>query len=284
MKAPLFDYLKPTSLIDVFTLLEQHGDKAKIIAGGQSLLATLNMRLSEPKLLIDISGVPGLSGISLQEKFVRIGAMTRHSEIEESILIERHMPLLSMTAPMIAHKAIRNRGTLGGSISYADPASEWPCCAVTLDAVIVLGSKRGLRRVTASDYFLDLYTTDIAPDEIVIACEFPLQPVNSCCAYDELARRQGDFPIVGLATIAQIKEKTFTQVRLTFIGVGNIPVRAKTTELALEGKNLSPEVLAAAKLCLSKDIAPTSDIYNSADMKLHLAAVLMSRILTKLTS
>jgi carbon-monoxide dehydrogenase medium subunit len=283
VKAPLFDYVKPTSLDEVFSLLEQHADGARIIAGGQTLLATLNMRLSEPKLLIDIRGVPGLSGISLQERCVRIGAMTRHSEIEESHLIARHMPLLAMTAPHVAHKAIRNRGTLGGSIAFADPAAEWPCCAVALDAVIVLASKRGLRRVKASDFFLELYTTDMAVDEIVVACEFPLQQANTRCAFDELARRHGDYAIVGLAAVAQVSEKILSQLRLVFLGVGNIPVRARTVERTLEGQTLNSETLAASKVALAADIAPTADLYNSPSMKLHLATVLMHRILANVT-
>jgi len=283
VKAPLFDYVKPTSLYEVFSLLEQHADGARIIAGGQTLLATLNMRLSEPKLLIDIGGVPGLSGISLQEHSVRIGAMTSHSEIEESHLIARHMPLLAMTAPHVAHKAIRNRGTLGGSIAFADPAAEWPCCAVALDAVIVLASKRGLRRVKASDFFLELYTTDMAADEIVVACEFPLLQANTRCAFDELARRHGDYPIVGLAAVTQVTDKTLSQLRLVFLGVGNMPVRARTVERTLEGQTLNSETLAASKLALAADIAPTADLYNSPSMKLHLATVLMHRILANVT-
>jgi carbon-monoxide dehydrogenase medium subunit len=284
VKSPQFDYVKPTSLNEVFSLLEQHADGARIIAGGQTLLATLNMRLSEPKVLIDIRGVPGLSGISLQESSVRIGAMTRHSEIEESQLVARHMPLLAVTAPHVAHKAIRNKGTLGGSIAFADPAAEWPCCAVALDAAIVLASKRGLRRVNAGDFFQELYTTDMAADEIIIACEFPLQVPKTRCAFDELARRHGDYAIVGLAAMAQVTENSLSQVRLVFLGVGNIPVRARTAERTLEGQPLTSQVLAAAKIALTQDIAPTADLYNSAAMKLHLATVLMQRMLESLTA
>jgi carbon-monoxide dehydrogenase medium subunit len=284
VKAPQFDYVKPASLDTLFSLLEKHGDDAKIIAGGQTLLATLNMRLSEPKLLIDINGVRGLSGISLQEHCVRIGAMTRHSEIEESGLIAKHMPLLAMTAPHVAHKAIRNKGTLGGSIAFADPAAEWPCCAVALDAQIVMASKRGLRRVKAGAFFRQLYTTDLAPDEVIVACEFPLQPPATRCAFDEKARRHGDYPVVGLAALVQVSDKTLRQLRLVFLGVGNIPVRARAAEAVLEGQALSPELLAAAKLALAGELTPGADLYNSTAMKLHLAAVLMNRLLEQLTA
>ncbi|MBT9505625.1 xanthine dehydrogenase family protein subunit M [Rhodoferax sp.] len=284
MKAPSFDYVKPSTLSEVFSLLQEHGDTARIIAGGQTLLATLNMRLSEPKLLIDINGVRGLSGISVQENCVRIGAMTRHSEIEESHLIAAHMPLLAMTAPHVAHKAIRNKGTLGGSIAFADPAAEWPCCAVALDAVIVMASQRGLRRVNAGDFFQDLYTTDMASDELIVACEFPLQPSTTVCAFEELARRHGDYAIVGLAAVAQASGKTLSNLRLVFLGAGNIPVRARAVERALEGQPLGPELLVAARKALAGELAPAADLYNSAEMKLHLANVLLNRTLAKLTA
>lgn len=284
MKAPSFDYVKPSTLSEVFSLLQEHGDTARIIAGGQTLLATLNMRLSEPKLLIDINGVRGLSGISVQENCVRIGAMTRHSEIEESHLIAAHMPLLAMTAPHVAHKAIRNKGTLGGSIAFADPAAEWPCCAVALDAVIVMASRRGLRRVNAGDFFQDLYTTDMASDELIVACEFPLQPSTTVCAFEELARRHGDYAIVGLAAVAQASGKTLSNLRLVFLGAGNIPVRARAVERALEGQPLGPELLVAARKALAGELAPAADLYNSAEMKLHLANVLLNRTLAKLTA
>jgi len=284
VKAPSFDYVKPGSLSEVFSLLEKHGDDCRIIAGGQTLLATLNMRLSEPKLLVDINGVRGLSGISLQVNCVRIGAMTRHSEIEESHLIAQHMPLLAITAPHVAHKAIRNKGTLGGSLAFADPAAEWPCCAVALDAVIVMASQRGLRRVKAVEFFRELYTTDMAPDEVIVACEFPLQSQTSRCAFEELARRHGDYAIVGLAAVAQVSDKTLSQLRLVFLGAGNIPVRARAAEAALEGKALSPQSLSAAKVALAGELTPAADLYNSAEMKLHLATVLLDRILKTLTS
>lgn len=284
MKAPQFDYVKPASLGEVFSLLEMNGDSARLIAGGQTLLATLNMRLSEPKLLIDINGVRGLSGISLQERCLRIGAMTRHSEIEESNLVAQHMPLLAMTAPHVAHKAIRNKGTLGGSIAFADPAAEWPCCAVALDAVIVVASKRGLRRVNAADFFRELYTTDLKADELIVALEFPLQSAATRCIFDEMARRHGDYPIVGLAAVADVSGKTLGQLRLVFLGVGNTPIRARATEAILEGKSLSSELMAAAKLVLAGELTPGADLYNSSEMKLHLAAVLMKRLLEKMTS
>ncbi|MFZ6646196.1 FAD binding domain-containing protein [Undibacterium sp. TJN25] len=284
MKAPSFDYARPATLDQAFSLLEQYGDGARIIAGGQTLLATLNMRLSEPQILVDLNGIRGLSGISLQEGHLRIGAMTRHSEIEDSFLVAQHMPLLAMTAPHVAHKAIRNKGTLGGSIAFADPAAEWPCCAVALDAVIVLASRRGLRRVQAADFFQELYTTDMAPDEIIVACEFPLQAPGSRCAFDELARRHGDYAIVGLAAVAQVAGNVLSGLRLVFLGTGNIPLRARAAEAVLEGRELTADLIAAARKALANELAPAADLYNSAEMKQHLAQVLMNRLLKALAA
>ncbi len=283
MKAPPFDYAKPTALAEVFPLLEKHGDDARIIAGGQSLLATLNMRLSEPTLLIDLGAIDGLRGITLQNDCVRVGAMTRHSDIEDSPLIAKHVPLLSMAVPHVAHRAIRNRGTIGGSIAFADPAAEYPACAIALDASIVLAGKRGERRVKASDFFLDLYTTAMAPDEIITACEFPLQPATRF-AFDELARRHGDYAIVGLAAAARIDAGIATDVRLVFLGVGNTPVRARAAEAAIEGKAPNTATLAAAKTALAGELSPAADLYNSAQTKLHLADVLMRRTMARLAA
>jgi carbon-monoxide dehydrogenase medium subunit len=284
MKAPPFDYVKPESLAAVFSLLETHGDDARLIAGGQTLLATLNMRLSEPRLLIDINAVPGLSGISLQDGCVRIGALTRHSEIEDSALVVKHMPLLAMAAPHVAHRAIRNRGTLGGSIAFADPAAEWPTCAVALDADIVLAGKNHERRVKAQDFFEDLYTTAMTPDEIIAACEFPLQPPAMRFAFDELARRHGDYAIVGLAAGGEVDGDIVRKPRLVFLGTGNIPLRARAAEEALDGRKLDHETLVAASNALAGELHPAADLYHSAEAKLHLAAVLMRRLVRRLAA
>ncbi|WP_292935366.1 xanthine dehydrogenase family protein subunit M [Noviherbaspirillum sp.] len=284
MKAPAFDYVKPSSLAQVFSLLETHGDDARIIAGGQSLLATLNMRLSEPQLLLDINAIPGLSGITLHSDCVQIGALTRHCDIEDSALIAEHVPLLAMAAPFVAHRAIRNRGTLGGSIAFADPAAEWPTCAVALDASIVLASRSGERRVKAKDFFQDLYTTAMEPGEIVTACEFPLQPRAMRFAFDELARRRGDYAIVGLAASGQFADGLLRQVRLVFLGTGNIPLRARAAETAIEGKSLNADTFEAARTALATELHPAADLYHSAEAKQHLASVLMRRLLQRLAA
>ena len=174
MKAPSFDYARPTSLPEAFALLERHRDGARILAGGQSLMATLNMRLSAPEILVDINAIEGLSGIALDGEMLRIGAMTRHFEVERSALVARHAPLIAQAMPHIAHAAIRNRGTFGGSLAFADPAAELPACAVALSARMVLQSSRGRRTVTAAEFFQGLYRTALAQDEIMVACEVPI--------------------------------------------------------------------------------------------------------------
>jgi len=280
MKAPIFDYAKPRSLSEVFDLLATWGDEARLLAGGQTLLATLNMRLSEPAMLIDINGIAELKGISVQRaagggEVLRIGALATHSEIEASELVARHAPLLAMAAPHIAHRAIRNLGTWGGSIAYADPSAEWPTCLAALEGVVVLRSARGERRVAAEDFFLDLYTTALAEGEIVAACELPLCRHDDRFVFDELARRHGDYAIVGLAVAARPG-----RVRLAFLGIGTTPVRARRAEAVLDGQTLTPALIDAAIEALQSELNPLADLTNSSATKRHLACVLARRALT----
>lgn len=284
MKSPPFDYLRPSTLAEVFSLLAQHADSARLLAGGQTLLATLNLRLSEPGLVIDLRDIPGLRGISLQQDHVRIGAMTTHSDIEDSALIAQHVPLLAMAAPHVAHRAIRNRGTLGGALAYADPAAEWPTCAVTLNAVLLLQSKRGPRRVRAIDFFQNLYTTALHPDEIIVACEFPIASQHMRYSFDELARRRGDYAIVGLAATAQRVNGVLSDIRLVFLGTGNIPMRALNAAAALENTPAQALHVAAALTALAEELLPAADLYNDAKTKLHLAGVLLRRSIAALST
>lgn len=282
MKAPDFDYVKPDSLDQVHSLLEEYGDDARILAGGQSLLSTLNLRLSEPRLLIDINGLAQLRGITLAGDTIRIGALTRHSEIEVSPLVAKHVPLMAMAAPHIGHQAIRNRGTVGGSIAHADPSAEWPACMVALDASIVLLGKKGERRVKAGEFFRDLYSTALAPGEIVMACE--IRPASAAMRYgfDELARRRGDFAIVGLAAAARISAGKIEQARLVFFGTGNVPTRACEAESSLAGRRPDDAAVAAAQAALARELHPTGDLYHGAATKQYLAGVLMRRVLLRL--
>ena len=287
MKAPAFDYTRPRSLDEVFGLLAAHGDGARLLAGGQTLLATLNMRLSEPSMLIDLSGIEALKGMSVEAaaggnaagQVLRIGALVTHSAIEASELIARHAPLLAMAAPHIAHRAIRNLGTWGGSIAYADPAAEWPACLAALEGVVVVRGANGERRIAAHEFFIDLYTTALAAGEVVTACELPLRRPGDVFVFDELARRHGDYAIVGLALAARRGGGGMQRVRLAFLGVGATPVRAPRTEAALEGRALTVPVLDAAMITLAAELNPMPDLTNSSATKRHLACVLTRRAL-----
>ena len=286
MKAPAFDYVAPAKLSEVFSLLAQHGDEAQLLAGGQTLLATLNMRLSEPALLIDLRHVAELRGISLSSNALRIGALVTHTQIEQSDLVKTHAPLLSMAAPYIAHQAIRNRGTWGGSIAYADPAAEWPTCALALDAIVIVRGERGERRIAAADFFVDLYTTSLATGEVLIACEIPLAGVGCVVGFEELARRHGDYAIVGLAAalyLAAQQPQQCARARLAFLGIGRTPFRARQTEEFLVSRTLTDATCDEAAHILAAELqgdnAPLADLTNSAGTKRHLAGVLLRRVL-----
>ena len=284
MKAPDFDYIKPRSLDEVFALLAEYGDEARLLAGGQTLMATLNMRLSEPALLIDITGIDALRGIALQDGMLRIGALATHTQIESAALVAQHAPLLAMAAPHIAHRAIRNLGTLGGSIAYADPAAEWPTCALALDAVVVCCGADGTRRVPAAEFFLDLYTTALRPGELVLACEFPIAVPGARFHFDELARRHGDYAIAGLALASRVEQGLMRQTRVALMGIAATPVRARRTEALLDGRAAEPGVIAEAANLLAEELsgalAPAADLTNSSATKRHLATVLLRRALT----
>ncbi len=284
MKAPSFDYVRAASLPQVFELLRQHGDGARLLAGGQTLMATLNMRLSEPALLVDINALAELRGITLAGGTLRIGALTTHTEIEASPLVAKHAPLLAQAAPHIAHRAIRNLGTFGGSLAYADPAAEWPACVLALDAMLVLTSARGERRVAARDFFQGLYTTALQPDELLAACEVPQLAADERQAFDELARRHGDYAIAGLAARALLRGARLHEVRLAFLGLEDRPVRAPKTEALLNGKLPDDALLADAERQLRAELQPMGDLTNGPETKRQLAAVLMKRALRRLAA
>ncbi len=279
MKAPAFSYARPPQLHEVLTLLAKHGDEARLLAGGQTLLATLNMRLSEPALLIDMQAVNELKGLSLEGNTLRIGAMVTHTDIETSALVAKHSPLLTAAAPHIAHRAIRNMGTFGGSIAYGDPAAEWPACLLALNGVIVVRSLRGERRIAVDDFFTGLYTTDLAPDEVIVACELPVAFANQKTSFNELARRHGDYAVVGLAATAMVTDNTISAVRLAWIGVGSTPMRSPRAEQALNGQPLNVPTVTQAVEVLRSEIAPLPDLTHSEAAKRQLAGVLLKRAL-----
>lgn len=277
MKAPPFAYKRVHSVAAASALLREHGDAARLVAGGQTLLATLGMRLSEPSLLIDIRGIAVMQGIAVTGGHLRIGALARHVDVERSPLVARHLPLLSLAAPHIAHAAIRNRGTFGGSLAFADPAAEWPACAVAADGALSLSDGTDSRTVAAADFFLGLYQTALRPDELITAVRFPLPGPHRRFAFTELARRHGDYATVGLALAGDVADGRLHDLRIVYFGVGATPVRAVAAEAALAGGRAGPESLDRAVAALGGELSPTGDLYASAATKLHLAGVLLRR-------
>ena len=284
IKAPSFAYIRARSLPEVFELLETHGDGAKLLAGGQSLIASLNLRLSAPELLIDITQVAGLSGIRLAAGQLHIGALTTHAEVERSADVAEALPLIALAAPHIAHVAIRNAGTFGGSIAMADPSAEWPACCVALDATFAIESKAGSRRVRAREFFKGLYTTDLQPNEVLTAIEIPLPGPHYRSAFLELTRRRGDYGTIGIAAVAKNTGGTLTDVRLAFLAAGPVPVLARKAMAAVEGKRPSAEVIAACAEALAEDLDPGDGIDSTAATKMHLARVLTERALLALAA
>ena len=280
MKSPQFDYVRPGSLDEVLALLAEHGDEAQVIAGGQSLVPTMNMRLASPTVLVDLNHVPELVGVELRGKYLRIGALTRHAEMMRSPEVARHAPLLARAAPYIAHEAIRNRGTFGGSVATADPASEWPACCLTLGARIHLASRKGTRTVPADEFFEGVYQTAIEPHELITHVEVPAAADGMIYGFDELARRKGDYAIVGLAVQARVGAKgPMKLLRRHDQRVAEAPVLARQAASVLEGRPLDAEAIEAARSVLADDLQPQSDLYTSAEAKTHLTSVLLGRVL-----
>lgn len=282
MKAPPFAYVRATSLADAFKLWSAAGPDARLLAGGQSLLATLAFRLSEPSTLIDISRVAELRGIAQTGSVIRIGALTTHAELGADDLVRRHVPLLADAVPLIAHAAIRNRGTIGGSLAFADPAAELPACCVALDAEIVTRSASRERRIPASRFFTALYTTALAADELIAAIEVPAAKTGERSVIMELARRSGDYAMAGIVATAKVTGSTLIQPRLVCFGIGDRPVTANRAMAVLGGRQALPETITAAQAALDDDLDPPTDQHGTPDMKRHLARVLLGRALLRL--
>jgi carbon-monoxide dehydrogenase medium subunit len=288
VKAAAFNYQRVHSIQEALALLANHGDNAKLIAGGQSLLPSLNMRLSNPEILIDLQGVAELKGISFEGGIVRIGAMTTHTEIQNSKIIQEQLPLLTEAVPHIAHRAIRNLGTWGGSCVLGDPAAEWPACAVALDAVMVIAGPKGQRKVAAKDFFLDLYTTALEADEILVASEFTITSAKRVHYFEELSRRHGDYAVTGLVCSMQLEQNKITQSRVVYFSVASIPLLAQGLQKVLDNQSISdlanPSLIAQAQHSVQAEIQTLSDLTNSAEMKKHLLGVLLERAMKKLAS
>ena len=282
MKAPPFSYIRAETVEGVIECLQKYGDDAAVLAGGQSLMASLNMRLSEPGVLIDINNVPSLSEIALDGNLLRIGAMTRQIEVEQSPLVAKHAPLISMAMPYIAHPAVRNRGTIGGSIAFADPAAELPACIVTLQANLIAQGSKGERKIPATEFFRGLYETALTSDEVLVAIELPVAADQQKFAFRELARRHGDYAMIGVCVFTEWSGTSLSDVRLVYFNAGDRPVVATKAGAALEGA-FSAEILESALEHLAEDIDPPSDLNAGPSMRLHLAKVLTKRIFKEWT-
>jgi carbon-monoxide dehydrogenase medium subunit len=243
----------------------------------------LAFRLSSPSTLIDISRVPELTGISAGGGMIRVGALTTHAELGAHPVVRQQVPLLAAAAPLIAHPAIRNRGTIGGSLAYADPAAELPACCVALDAVIVANSATAERRIPAAQFFTGLYATALGEKELITAIEFPASTAQQRSAILELARRSGDYAMVGVAAQAEFKNAEFVDGKLVFFGVGEAPVAAGAAVAVLTGKPLTGEAIARAEAALDIDLSPPADQQASSEMRRHLARVLLGRVLRRIS-
>ena len=276
MKPAPFDYAVARSVEHAVELLGREG--ARVLAGGQSLIATLNMRLSSPSLLVDINEVAGLDRIARRNGHIEIGALVRHAQAERSREIAQAAPLVARALPHIGHPAIRNRGTIGGSIAFADPAAELPACLVALDGEVDIAGPAGNRTVKADDFFQSLFETALGPGDVLTAVRLPAATRDTRVGFAELARRHGDYAMVGLAAAARANGTKLADVRLAFFGVGARPVRARQAEQALA----TGDVEAAVK-ALGQDLDPPDDVQAEGRVKKHLAGVLLRRVARQLT-
>lgn len=282
MKAAAFAYARAKSVDDALQLLAAHGDRAKLLSGGQSLMPAMNLRLISPEFIVDISELDELRGIAVRDNALTIGALTRHVDLLRSPEIAAHARLLAEAVAHVAHPAIRNRGTLGGSLAHADPASELPACVIALDATIVVRGPAGERRIAAEDFFLGIYETALSTEELLVAVEVPLPPSNAAHYFCEFARRHGDYAIVGLAAQAVVDTQKLGDFRPAFFGVGDKAVHVKMP--ALLNTDVTPKVLSGALQALGDALDPPEDQQASGAMRCHLSKVLLARCVAALLS
>ncbi len=283
MKPAPFEYYRPRSLDEALSLLAEHGGDAKPLAGGQSLIPAMNFRLATPSVLVDLNGLSELSYISEGTGGLAIGGMTRQRAVERSAVVARLVPLIAETMPHIAHPAIRNRGTIGGSLAHADPAAELPAVMLALNATFAVTGTAGVREVAASDFFVGLFSTALEPGELLTQIRIPPAAKRSGFAFQEISRRHGDFALVGVAASVELDEHgRCAGARMALLSVGDSPVLAERAVRTLEGQLPSAECIqAAADAAASSDIDPSSDIHASARYRRQLAKVLTRRVLER---
>jgi carbon-monoxide dehydrogenase medium subunit len=275
LKPAPFAYAKARSVAHAIELLVD--DDARLLAGGQSLIATLNMRLSHPALLVDINGVGGLDRIASNNGHIEIGALVRHAQAERSSELARRAPLIALAMPHIGHPAIRNRGTIGGSVAFADPAAELPACVLALGGELTIAGPQGSRVVKADDFFKGLFETALTARDVLTAIRIPAASADTRVGFAEFARRHGDYAMVGLAACARADGQRLRDLRLAYFGVASTPVRAHHAEQALTERDID-----AAVHALAQDLNPPDDVQASGAVKTHLAGVLLRRVARQL--
>jgi CO/xanthine dehydrogenase FAD-binding subunit len=277
MKPAPFKYVRASSLDHALSVKAEYGDEARFLAGGQSLIPSMNFRLARPAVLIDINGLAELASIDL-ERQTRLGALTRYAALERDSGFLKACPLFADALPQIAHPQIRSRGTIGGNLSHADPASELPAVALAMQARMRLKSKRGEREMAASDFFVGILTTDIGADEMLAEIVFPPLPRATGTCFLEIARRRGDFALAGVAVIVSLDEEEHcTGVRVALCGVADTPVDASATAASLIGRRCTQQTIEAVAADVREMIEPAGNVHASADYQRHVAGVLTHR-------
>ena len=280
MKNPAFGYARPETLDEALELLAANED-AKLLAGGQSLLPVLALRLGSPELVVDINRIPGLDTLAVDDDgTVHIGALVRHAEVEDSVEIARAAPLVSQAMAYVGHRAIRNQGTTVGSIAHGDPAAEMPAVCLATGATMIAASVRGQREIDAADFFTGFLDTALEPDEVLVEVQFPPWPSGATGCVIEESRRHGDYAVVGLAAAIAERNGTVADVALSFFSVGLTPQRAKAAEDVLVGSPLTPATINAAAAIVGQELTPPADIHGSSNYRRHLASVLTKRALS----
>lgn len=276
MKPAVFAYLDPRTLEEAVDVLDKHGDDASVIAGGQSLVPLLNMRLARPEVVVDINRVPGLAEVRCEAEAVRIGALTRAATVEKDPRIARTLPVLVEAVGCIAHPQIRNRTTIGGNVAHADPSSELPAVLAALDGSVTLRARYGERMVSWEEFFLSVFTTAREPNELVTEVAFPVRP-EFRFRWTEFARHHGDFPVAGLCLGLRISDGTVLEARLAATGVGDRPVRLRAAEAFLAGRELGESTAREAGELAATAVDPPTDIHGGSDFRRAVLATLVRR-------
>lgn len=277
-----FQYESPGTVADAIALLQKYGDEAKILSGGHSLIPMMKLRFATPEYLIDINGIPGLSYIREEKGVMKIGALSRESEIEHSDLLKKHFPIFADVTKLIADPQVRNRGTIGGNLAHGDAANDHPAVMMALNATVVATGSGGSRTIPIDEFFFGFYTTALKPDEILIEIQIPIPPADTGSAYHKLERKVGDYATAGVAVQLTVDEKGVCKaIGIGLTNVNPTPLRATRSEQALLGKLLNDENIALAAKFASEDCSPSADLRGSEEYKRAMVAVLVKRMVAK---